>query len=540
VEIKKQPKMAAIYARVSGDRQKKEETIDSQIDAIQQFAKANNYTVIDEWIFKDEAQSGKNLDRPGLDALRDLVRDGGPDLIILYEFDRIARKSAYQTILLEEFEKAGVIVECVKYKSATTPEERFMRDMLGVFAEHEREKIADRCRRGRLYKAKMGKLSVLPHTPYGYNYVKREELVIYEINTEKANVVKEIFFLYTKKNYSIAAIGKHLDEKGISTPKQGKHWERTTIRNIIKNEAYIGTAYFGKTEKCEGVPNRIVRCNGKKITRSRNARRERPKDTWIPISVPGIIAENDFQIAQELIEKNKKFSTRNTKELSLLQGVLVCKECGCSFYKKKRSSNQKVTYTCHSMLMKHVPKCGNRSLRQEELDAAVWNEVVRLLKDPSLLQQEIARRANENKQKGDEWLRQGKIEKELKQLLTAKDKLLDAYQDGNCLTVEELRSRMEKIKKKMEELEKELETISARRGEYERNIDFRASLEYLEKRLTASPNELSLTDKQKVIRLLIDEIVIGKESITIKHCIPSSKNQNSLLNSDCSTLCPPP
>ena len=526
-------KIAAIYARVSGDKQKKEETIHSQIDAIQHYAKANNYIIMKEWIFIDEAETGKSLDRSGLDALRDLARDGGPDLIIIYEPDRLARKSAYQVLLLEEFEKAGVQVEFVRCKPPVTPEERFALDMLGVFAEFEHAKITDRCRRGRLYKAKMGKLSVLPNAPYGYNYNNKEGgIASYEVNPEKSNIVKEIFFLYSRQQYSLGAIGRYLDEKGIPTPRNGKRWERATIRDILKNEAYIGTAYFGKTEKYEGIPNRIKRCNGKKITKSRHARKERPKHTWISISVPGFISESDFQTAQDQLETNKKFSRRNTKELSLLQGLLVCKGCGCSFYKKKRSSKQKATYTCHSMLVKHMAKCGNRSLRQEELDSLVWNEVVRLLKEPSLLEQEIARRAQENKQNAGKHLKQGKIEKELRQLSIAKDKLLDAYQEGSCLTLDELRPRMEKIRKKAEGLETDLKAINALKEEHEKNIDFRATLEYLENRLTASSNDLSITDKQKIVRLLIEEVVISKESITIKHCIPSDlrATQNSPLS----------
>jgi site-specific DNA recombinase len=535
MESKKKTKIAAIYARVSGDRQKKEETIESQIDAIRQYAKANNYTIMDEWIFKDEAESGKFLDRPGLDALRDLILDGGVDVIIIHEPDRLVRKRCYQTLLIEEFEKAGVEVAFVKCKAPETPEEQCTIDMLAVFAEYERNKIADRCRRGRLYKAKMGNLSILPHAPYGFDYIREGNVASYEINPEKSDVVKRIFFLYTKEKYPLMAIGKYLDEKGIPTPKLGKHWDRVTIRDILKNEAYIGTAYFGKTEIYEGAPNRIVRCNGKKITKSRNARKERPQEAWIPISVPGFISESNFQLAQEQLETNRKFAARNTKELSLLQGLLVCKECGCSFYKKMRSK-QKTTYNCHSMLTKHMSKCGNRALRQEELDLLVWNEIIHLLKNPSLLEQEIARRANDSKQKGDKHLRQGKIEKEMKQLVTAKDKLLDAYQEGNCLTVDELRPRMEKIRKMMSQLEAELKALNEWEEKFEKNVDFKATLEYIEKRLSASSEELSIAEKQKVVRLLIEEIVIGQESITIRHCIPASvRNQNSPLSGVCST-----
>ena len=517
------PKLAAIYARVSGDAQKKEETIKSQIDAIQIYAKNKNYNIINDWIFRDEAISGKYLDRPGLDALRDLARDGGPDIIIIHEPDRLARKSAYQVLLLEEFEKTGVTVEFVKCKPGDTPEEQFTINMLGVFAEYERAKIIDRCRRGRLYKAKMGKLSVIPHAPYGFNRKKDDNTDTFEIDVDKSNVVKEIFFLYTREQYSLAAICKYLNAKSIPTPKNGKHWERSTLRDILKNETYIGTAYFGKTEKSEGVPNRIVRHNGKKFTKSHHARKERSKDLWIPMVVPGFISESDFQSAQELLEGNKKFSHRNTKEPSLLQGLLVCKKCERSFYKKVRGRAS--YYCCNSMLQKNVPKCGTRSINLQELDSLVWNEVTRLLKDPSLLEQEIARRIDESKQNAGKYLKQEKVERDIAQLSKAKDKLLDAYENGDCLTLEELRHRMEKIKSKTIELETELKKIKVIKDQRERDIDIKASLEYFERRLTATATELSIIEKQKIVRLLVEEIVIDDESIKIMHCIPTRNRE---------------
>ena len=531
MEIQK-PKLAAIYARVSGDKQKKEETIDSQIDAIQAYAKKNSYNIINDWIFRDEAESGKYLNRPGLDALRDLAQDGGPDILIIHEPDRLARKNAYQVLLLEEFEKAGVIVEFVKCKPGDTPEEQFTVNMLGVFAEYERAKIIDRCRRGRLYKAKMGKLSVIPHAPYGFNRKKNECTDTFEIDPDKSNIVKTIFFLYTHEQYSLGAICNYLDTAAIPTPKNGKHWERSTLRDILKNETYIGTAYFGKTEKYEGVPNRIVRCNGKKFTKSRDARKERPKDLWIPIAVPGFINESDFQLAQELLEANKKFSYRNTKEPSLLQGLLVCNKCRRSFYKKVRG---KVSYyCCNSMLQKDIPKCGTRSINLQKLDLLVWNEVTRLLKDPLLLEQEIARRVEESKQDTGKYLKQEKVEKDIAQLSKAKDKLLDAYENGVCLTLEELRHRMDRIKSKTIELETELKKIKAMKEQHEKDIDIKASLEYFEKRLTSTSTELSTLEKQKIIRLLVEEVVVDDESVKIKHCIPplSGKIQDSPLCSD--------
>ncbi len=509
------PKLAAIYARVSGELQKQEATIESQIDAIESYAKSKNYQIVKEWIFKDEAEPGKYLDRPGLDALRDLARDGGPDIIIIHEPDRIARKSAYQVILLEEFQKAGVPVEFVKIKPVETPEDQLTLDVLGAFAEYERGKIADRCRRGRLYKAKIGTLSIIPTPPFGYN--KRDNT--FEIDPEKSKVVKDLFFLFTHEQYTLASLCTYLDSKKIPSPRNGKRWERTTLRDILKNETYIGIAHYGKTEMCAGIPNRIVRRNGKKITFSRHARKDRPKDLWIPMPVPGFINENDFYAAQELLKTNQTFSRRNTKKPSLLQGLLKCQKCERSFYKKLRGKIY--YYCCNSMLQKDIPKCGTRSITQNELDEVIWEEVIGLLKDPTRLQEEIDRRIFENKQSEGKHLRQEKIEKELFQLSKAKSKLLDAYQEGDCLSLEELQKRMEKIRIKSQDLEVQLKAVKTLKAQQEKDIDVKASLEYIENRLISSSTELSVDEKQKIVRLLIEEIIISDDAVKIMHCVPS-------------------
>jgi hypothetical protein len=223
----------------------------------------------------------------------------------------------------------------------------------------------------------------------------------------------------------------------------------------------------------------------------------------------------------------------NTPETPLFKKSRVL--FGLNYCRKRIVKERKATFTCHSILVRHMTKCGNRSIRQEEFDSLIWNEVIKLMKDPSLLEQEIARRVDDGKQNGCEHLKQEKIKKELKQLLISKDKLLDAYQAGNCLTIDELRPRMEKIKKRIGELEIDLNSITTWEKDFEKNIDFKATLEYLEKRLITSSEDLSITDKQKVVRLLIEEVVIGKDSIKIRHCIPSAQKtgQDSLLSCVC-------
>ena len=129
---------AAIYARVSSARQKKDETIGSQTAALREHAAQARLDVPEDWVFEDEGHSGATLVRPALEALRDLVAQGCVDVVLVYSPDRLARKFAYQALLLEEFARAGVRAEFVKGPRGDTPEDQLLVQFQGIFAEYER------------------------------------------------------------------------------------------------------------------------------------------------------------------------------------------------------------------------------------------------------------------------------------------------------------------------------------------------------------------------------------------------------------------
>src|SRR6478752_6916457 len=112
---------AALYARVSSARQKKDETIASQTAALRGHAQRLGLQVPDEWVFEDEGHSGATLIRPALERLRDLVAGVGIDVVLCYSPDRLARKFAYQALLLEEFARAGTRVEFIRARAETRP-----------------------------------------------------------------------------------------------------------------------------------------------------------------------------------------------------------------------------------------------------------------------------------------------------------------------------------------------------------------------------------------------------------------------------------
>src|SRR5262245_11315499 len=243
-------KAAAIYARVSSDRQKENQTIASQTAALKQYAESHGYLVPAEWVFEDDGYSGASLIRPGLEAVRDLAAQGQIEAALVYAPDRLSRKYAYQVLLAEEFTRCGVALVFLKSPSSETPEDQLLMQFQGMIAEYERAQIVERSRRGKRYKAQQGVVNILSGAPYGYRYVRKSDKAdaYYEVNETEAEVVRSVFDQYTRQGLSINGIARSLNERQIPTRTATTRWERSTVWGILRNPAYQGKACFGKTE----------------------------------------------------------------------------------------------------------------------------------------------------------------------------------------------------------------------------------------------------------------------------------------------------
>jgi site-specific DNA recombinase len=293
-------KAAAIYARVSSDRQKENQTIASQTAALLEYAQANGYAVPPEWVFEDEGYSGAILARPGLEALRDLAAEGQIGAVLIYSPDRLSRKYAYQVLLAEELSRCGVELVFLKSPAGSSPEDQLLLQFQGMIAEYERAQIAERCRRGKRHKAQQGLVNVLSGAPYGYRYVRKSDssAAYYEVMEAEATVVRKVFETYTQHGLSINAIARMLNERQIPTRTATTRWERSTVWAMLRNPAYAGKACYGKTEL--RPRQRITRpLRRRKGLPSRNsANHERPRQDWIEVPVPSLVGDETFALAQ--------------------------------------------------------------------------------------------------------------------------------------------------------------------------------------------------------------------------------------------------
>ena len=525
---KRSGRVAAIYARVSSDRQRREQTIRSQTAALRELAAARDLLVVEDLVFEDEGVSGTVLRRPGLERLRDLAVEGRFEVLLCHAPDRLARRYAYQVLLLEEFQRAGIEVIFAKEPERSgTPEDELLRQFQGMIAEYERAQIAERCRRGKLHRARGGAVSVMARAPYGYRYVKRSEHAdaFFEVDEAEAPVVREIFRRYLEEDESIAKIGRWLTAQGVPTRTRATGWNNATIWGMLRNPAYAGQAAYGKTRATGEVvrATRQARLRGQRSTHI--SREEVAPEDWKRITVPALISEEQFALAQERLHRNSRFSPRNTCRPSLLQGILVCRECGYAYYRcSTRSKNGKLReyYRCSGTDGHRRPEgrvCENRPVRLAEVDELVWTRVLALLEDPALIQAEIDRRLQTMRATHPAASRRDALERDLVRSQNAIRRLLDGYQE-QLVTIDELRARTPELRKREATIQAQLDALDAELHDAETYLKLTETLDGFRARLTDNAESLTVEQRQQIIRLVVREVLIGEDDITIRHSIP--------------------
>ncbi len=436
------PRSTAIYARVSSEQQTNETTIASQIAALEARVAQDDLALAPDNRFVDEGYSGATLVRPALERLRDAVAAGGLDRLYVHSPDRLARRYAYQVLLMDEFRRAGVEVVFLNRAIGLSPEDDLLLQVQGMVAEYERAKILERSRRGKRHAARQGAVSVLSGAPYGYRYIGKREgggVARYEIMADEARIVRLIFEWIGCERVSIGEVCRRLRQQGCPTRSGKSTWDRTTVWGLLKNPAYAGTAAFGKT-RIGPMPTRLraVRGGSDQPRRASGVYAAAPSE-WMGVPVPALVEGALFEAAQEQLAENRHRSRQQARgERYLLQGLAVCRQCGYAYYGKPvslRSANGKRrTYAyyrcCGSDAYRFGGQrvCSNAQVRTDQLDAAVWREVERLLQDPSWIAAEYERRLAREGAPGAGDL--AGIEAQIAKLRRGMGRLIDSYAEG--------------------------------------------------------------------------------------------------------------
>ena len=254
-----------------------------------------------------------------------------------------------------------------------------------------------------------------------------------------------------------------------------------------------------------------------------SASHERLRQDWIEIPVPALISHETFAMAQERLEQNKRYSPRRTIEPSLLQGILVCERCGYGLYRSSARTTARMLYYYRcigSDAYRHLKGavCENPPVRQDQLDAIVWAEVVRLLEDPHIIQEELNRRLEAARNADPLKQREECLRRDHARLAKGMDRLLIAYQEG-LMSLEQLRCRMPELRRQDHALQAALQSLEMAAGDQTKYLRLVETLGDFRARLRARANALDVKERQKILRLLVKEVLVGKETITIRHSI---------------------
>jgi site-specific DNA recombinase len=525
----------ALYARVSGEQQEKEDTIASQLEAVTQRIAAEGFECEPEQHFVDDGCSGYILARPGLERLRDQAAAGAIDRLYMLDPDRLSRKYAYQVLILEELARCGVEVIFLKNPIGRGPEQDLLLQVQGMIAEYERAKIMERCRRGKQHAARRGSVSVLGHAPYGYRYVSKHEgggEARYQVLAEEARVVQKIFAWVGQERCSIGEVCRRLRRDGIPTRTGRAVWDRATVWLMLKNPAYRGKAAFGKTRAVEYKPQRLRPHRGRPEQPRRQVTTvDTSQEEQIFIDVPALVSDELFDaVGAQLEENRRRRRDRPGSDHYLLGGLVVCKRCGYSCYGKPTSrasanGERRIAHAYYRCTGSDAYRlggqrlCWNKMVRTDMLDAVVWEDVRRLLSEPDRVQKEYERRLQGALAGPDHEVEHlSKLMRNVKKMIS---RLIDAYGDG-LIDKSEFEPRIAAAKERLAKLEAE---HRQRIGEAAQEAELRLMIGRLEefaKRLSQGLEEPDWKTRREVVRALVKQVEIDEQEIRIVYRVSPS------------------
>ena len=519
--------MIAIYARQSIEK-KDSVSIEAQIEKCKYFCNEQNYK-----IYKDAGYSGKNINRPQFSKLLEDIKAGLIKKVIAYRLDRISRSIADFSQLLILFEENNVdFISATENFDTNTPMGRAMINIVMTFAQLERETIVERVTDNYYYRANNGYWAG-GYAPYGYQIkhiigADGKKHSVLEKNHEQAEIVKEIYYMYTNKNMSMRKIAQKLNLEKIPTLKKEGNWGINAINSILSRPIYTEATikiydYYNKLGS--HITNDIEQFDGKMAANLYGKTKKNVKVKAIRnydemflslIKCQPIISNEDWFKAQSIKGVRKILPPRsNTSKISFLCGLVKCGKCGSNFVTqgcKNRSGTQYYYLICSKKRNLGSSLCNNKMIDVSKLEDIVLNDIKQYF-NSSNITKKIEKYLKNTKNKNIELLnKKENLENEIIKLDIKIQNLIDSIAEGNTIISKYINEKIEEIENQKQKLTIELRNLS------NSNIQNDDILEYAnninEKIKTASFEELKI-----ICKSVIKEIFITDENIDIHYKI---------------------
>jgi site-specific DNA recombinase len=495
---------AAIYARVSSEKQaEKDLSIASQLKALREYARKNNYDIYDEFI--DEAESARTTNRPAFQRMIALAKQKPKpfDVILVWKYSRFARNRNDSIVYKTLLKKRGVSVISINEKIDNSPAGHIFEGMIELIDEFYSVNLSQDTLRGLRENASRGFNNGTP--PYGYQLKKvmdgntqRSKL---EINEDQAPLIRNIYKLYLEGK-GIKEITKILNSQGHKTNK-GKAWYNSSISYILKNEVYIGNLLYGK--------------------RSRNHEFNQKKEIIrVENNHSAIIDKETFIKVQELTRMRRPeiHHPREVNSRYLLSGLLYCGKCNHKMVGASAKSGKNFYYACSNYYKRGKQACDAKMINKELLEKTIVDRIKKHIITEKNLRELLSIIKEEMEQNNQELQDQLKtIEKNLGILKSKRDKLYEIIESGK-LEIEDIAPRLRDLNQQINTQERNQCEITEK-IQSPPNINFSADkLEEYTHDLKELLNEGTFIEQKSFIQSFVKKIVVNKTKIKIEYNLP--------------------
>jgi site-specific DNA recombinase len=464
------------------------------MEALRGYATREGYELLQE--IEDRGQSGASLERPGMDRLRDLVAAGGVSVALAQDRDRFAREPAYHYLLRREFEEHGCQIRALNDRGDDSPEGELTDGILDQLAKFERAKTTERTRRGRLRRAREGK--IIPSNRPNFGYSCNSARDNYVVDREQMRIVERIFNMVGVEGVSINGVKRVFEREGVLTPGGARFWSNTSIRETITEDVYkphthdevralvspevaaklhpekrYGIWWYNRRRKTQKAVVQVGG-NGQREYKRRQGITYKPREEWIAVPVPDALLPREWvDAARKAIEGNRRPSSAGRRFWELSGGILYCGVCGwrmCThFVSVGKNKKRRYSYYVCSRVMRHGKEaCSQRGLRAEVVETQVWEFVSGLLKDAERLHAGLDAMIEQERNgiRGDP---EGEAKAWLDELADA-ERMRAGYQKlaaKGLMTLDELGERLEQLDETRNTAYRELEALKTRRERIE-------------------------------------------------------------------------
>ena len=531
------PRSAILYARVSTDEQARSGySLAQQLEALRAYAAREGLGVLEE--VADPGHSGASLERPGMDRVRDLVVEGNVSVVLAQDRDRFAREPAYLYLLRREFEEHGTKLRALNDRGDDSPEGELTDGILDQLAKFERAKIVERSRRGKLRKAREGKMiaSIIPNFGFRYNRARDGYLV----DEEAMATVSRIFCMIATEGATTHGVKRTFEAEGVPNPSGGRYWDKRLLKRYVLDDLYrphtfeevsalvspevaarldpekrYGVWWFNR-RRTTTAQVAVEGPEGRKYKKKASVTfKERAEWVAVPVPDPGVPREW-VDAARQAVTDYRTPSKLGGRFWELSGALMRCGECGRAMepvdrYYRTRSGEKGAIcyYRCREANRRKETCPNNRSVRSDMAHPAVWDLVSGLLSDPDRL-----RRGLDAMIEGQRGALHGDPEGESRELLerlAALDRKRGGYLDlaaEGFMEREELRAKLAELLEARAAAERGLAAIDGRRERLDAmERDRERVLEYHTALVPGALDVLSPEERHQLYKLLRLEVL---------------------------------